>query len=250
MDAPVFDIHTFFGSSLYGKSLSPDDLDQRRQRRPHLSGLLIPARPKDYRFDRAHADLLEFLSTSQGSGWHGALRVDPWRLEESLSLIKETPLPALFLHPFEEHIYPTHKNFIQVVQAASERGLPLILACGYLPYSHAAQILPLIEKFPKQPFLLTHGGQINICGLHLTEAFEIFSRCPNASFEISGIYRHDYIEQAIAELGPHRVIFGSASPHYDFDYELKRVEYLSLSARDAEQILSKNARRFLNLNTE
>jgi uncharacterized protein len=243
MDPAIFDIHSYCGASLFQKSLSEEQLETRQGQYPNLEHLLIPAKPFDYCYRQANRELLSVLSRHET--WHGAVRVDPWRLQESLDMISKTALRALFLHPFEEHIYPTHDHFQEVVEAAGKRGLLVILACGYLPYSHAAQVLPLIRNFPEQPFLLTHGGQINICGLHLTEAFEIFSSCSNSYFESSGIYRQDYIEQAVSELGPERVLFGSGSPHYDFDYELKRILHLQISASDRSRILYHNARSLL-----
>lgn len=248
MSFPIFDIHSLYGDSLFEKSESAESLQSRRDQCPQLEMLLIPAKPKDYLYSGAMERLR--AETAASSTTFPCLRVDPWRLDEALELIQQSQEAALFLHPFEEHIYPTHKNFYEVVEQASKRGRPIILASGYLPYSHAAQILPLIRDFPKQIFILTHGAQINICGLHISEAFEIFESCSNTYFESSGIYRQDYIERAVAELGAERVLFGSGGPHYDFQYELKRILYLNVSDSDRHLILYQNARRVLGLDLE
>lgn len=248
MSFPIFDIHCLFGDSLFGKSETFSSIQSRREDYPQLESLLIPAKPKDYLYSGAMAEI-RAGSESMTSSW-ACLRVDPWRLEEAQALIEQSVEPALFLHPFEEHIYPTHENFYKVVEWAGQRSLPMIIASGYLPFSHAAQILPLIRDFPEQTFILTHGGQINICGLHITEAFEIFETCANTYFETSGIYRQDYIERAVSELGANRVLFGSGLPHYDFHYELKRILYLNVSESDRHLILYQNARRVLGLDME
>ncbi|MDF1665410.1 MAG: amidohydrolase family protein [Planctomycetota bacterium] len=248
MSFPIFDIHCLFGDSLFEKSESAASMQTRRDQYPELEALLIPAKPKDYLYPGAMEELR--VATKSLAATFPCLRVDPWRSKEAEELIEQSREPAVFLHPFEEHMYPTHKNFYSVVEHAAKKKRPVIIASGYLPYSHAAQILPLIRDFPEHPFILTHGAQINICGLHITEAFEIFESCPNTYFETSGIYRQDYIERAVSELGAKRVLFGSGGPHYDFHYELKRILYLNVSDSDRHLILYKNARRVLGLDLE
>lgn len=248
MSVRIFDIHCLYGESLFDASVREETLTALWKEHAGLETLLTPAKPKDYLYSQAMTELRE--GTRRLPRASLSLRVDPWRSDEAARLIETAEERILFLHPFEEHIYPTHEKFREVVKWAGEKGLPIILASGYLPHSHAAQVLPLIRDFPEQPFILTHGAQINICGLHIAEAFEIFESCPNTYFETSGIYRQDYIERAVSELGPERVLFGSGGPHYDFNYELKRVLYLKLSDADRELILYKNARRILGLDRE
>ncbi len=235
----ILDLQMFFGSSLFGKSVSSKEMSTWLASYPHLEAMLIPHKPYDYHYAQANQEVEEFAS--QNKAFRPVLRVDPWRQEEALALIQKTKSPLLFLHPFEEQFYPTQTEVKNILEEAFSRQMKVILACGYLPFSHSAQVYPLIRDFPQGEFILTHGAQINVCGMHMEEAFEIFADFSNTYFETSGIYREDYIEKAINELGSQRVLFGSGSPYYHFPFELKRIEHLNCSDEVKEKILWKNA---------
>lgn len=246
MNASIFDIHMYFGKSLFGRNLEKQDIQEIKDKYPGLGGCFIPCKPYDYMYGKINEEVENVGETFVGT-WEYAVRVDPWRVEEAISLIQASKSPLLFLHPFEEQIYPTHPFFYHIVEEAIEKKMKIMIACGYVPFSHSAQVMPLIKDFPNAKFIITHGGQINICGMHMDEAFEIFRENKNTYFETSGIYRQDYIEKAINELGSERVLFGSGAPYYDIDFELKRIAFLNVSDSIKEKILGKNARILLKL---
>lgn len=241
----VFDVHMQFGEHLFQRSWLDADIERVTQAWPQLAGCLIPVKPKDYLLPAANRACQR--AASQRPGWIAATRCDPWRLDESLEALAQSASKVLFLHPFEEQFYPTSEATKRLIEAASGQSMVVFLAAGYSPFSHPAQVYPLLQEFPQVKFLLSHGAQINICGLHLKEAFEIFKDCPNAYFETSGIYRQDYIERAIAELGAERVVFGSGSPVYDFDYECQRVLHLDIEDSQRQQVFSKSAQALFGL---
>ena len=232
----IFDIHIFFGKSLYQRNLEKDWLKSMEKKYPLIAGNLIPCKPYDYFFEPANK-AVEKINISSPK-WQHSLRVDPWRFDEAIKMINESNSKILFIHPFEEQIYPTHANVKKIIEQASGRNMLIMIACGYLPFSHSAQVFPLIKDFPKAISILTHGAQINVCGMHMEEAFEIFENYPNTIFETSGIYREDYIEKAIKLLGPERVVFGSASPVYDLRFELERIKFLKCEQKIKEQIIN------------
>ncbi len=233
----IFDMHLFLGKSLFGHNQTVEDLHQLSS--PHeLHGAVIPLKPYDYLYPSVNADVAKIAT--QGKNWQQVLRVDPWRLSEAIELIQNSISRVLYLHPFEEQFYPTHENVKRVIEEASGRNMKIMIASGYLPFSHSAQVWALLKDFPKTIFIITHGGQINVCGMHMQEAFEIFTRFENTFFETSGIYREDYIEEAIDKLGSDRVIFGSGAPYYDFKYEIKRMEFLRHDDTIKEKVIWHN----------
>lgn len=239
----IFDIHIYFGKSLFKKDWQLQSLQQLERKYPQLEGCLLPVKPYDYLYGPANATIARL--TADNRKWSHTLRVDPWRLSESIALLEKTQAAILFIHPFEEQIYPGHSHIAQLLDLAAAKKMHIMLAGGYLPFSHPAQLLPLIRDFANLRFIVTHGGQINICGLHMEEAFAIFEQCPNTYFETSGIYREDFIERAVDKLGENRVVFGSGTPVYDLDFELKRIEYLKIKSSAKEQILYHNSRELL-----
>ena len=237
----ILDIHTYVGPSLFGRSLSFEDLSNRLEEYPELEVGCVPAKPFCYFYSEAVAQLFEEC----GERCHPILRVDPWRRDEALEILEKYSAPLLFLHPLEELCFPNSAPFREVVEVASAKGMTIFLAAGYLPFGHPASLLELVQSFPSTPFLLTHGGQLNISGMHLQEGLRLFQKSENTFFETSGVYRQDYIELAWKTLGEDRLIFGSASPFFCFEYELERVFALECSERQKEKILYHNGRALL-----
>lgn len=241
----VFDAHVYVGPALFeGRGLSDDGLAALMAQAADFGACLIPAKPYAYHYPAANARL-ESLAQDLPQAVT-AVRVDPWR-HDAIDEVHRSDARALFLHPMEEQFYPNTEPVRRLVEAAEDRGKVVMIAAGYLPFSHAAEILPLVRDFPELPFVLTHGAQINISGLHLSEAWEIFEACENAYFETSGIYREDYIERAVRELGAERVLFGSGTPVYDPRFERARIDHLDIDEPSRALILGDNARRLFGL---
>src|SRR5215203_2725392 len=77
-------------------------------------------------------------------------------------------------------------------------------------------------------FIATHGGQLSISGLLLANAGRMLRANPNVLMETFGIYREDFIEDTVQELGAERVIFGSNAPYMDQGFETLRVRLAHL----------------------
>lgn len=69
----------------------------------------------------------------------------------------------------------------------------------------------------------------------------------NVYLEASGSFDADKIEAAVANLGPHRVLFGSNAPISDPASMLALVQSSNISKDTISKILSSNAERVLNL---
>ena len=156
---------------MFARDLDQEWWRQARQLFPQLTGCLIPGKPYDYLYGPANSQV---IAAAAALGCQYALRVDPWRQHESEKLLSQSAARVLFLHPFEEQIYPTDPKVKTIVAQAAKKKMAVMLACGYLPFSHPCQVLPLVKEFPQVDFILTHGAQINICGMHMDEAFAIF----------------------------------------------------------------------------
>jgi predicted TIM-barrel fold metal-dependent hydrolase len=95
--------------------------------------------------------------------------------------------------------------------------------------------------------IATHGGQINISGLLLADAARMLRANRNVIMETSGIYREDFIEHTVAELGPERVVFGSNAPYMDQGFETARVRLAHVADAAKSAIGHENIRRILRL---
>lgn len=132
-------------------------------------------------------------------------------------------LRGLYLNPWEDHFAANDSCVDPVVATAAELNVPTLIEGGYPQFSQPSQIGDLAQRHRTATFIATHGRQINISGILLFDAIEMFRPCPNAFFETSGVYREGFIEDTVGEIGAKRLIFGSGSPVFDQSHEVARI---------------------------
>jgi predicted TIM-barrel fold metal-dependent hydrolase len=139
--------------------------------------------------------------------------------------------------PEWEHVDPRDQTLVYpLVQAAAERGLPVLVECSWSPISPAS-FWRLAEDFPKTPVILSHlGFRLQDDAVHLA------SRVPNIYLETSD---HMYFLGHVAEaIGADRLLFGSNAPFSVPEAELLKVTMRNdLSDEDKALILGGNAAR-------
>jgi predicted TIM-barrel fold metal-dependent hydrolase len=247
---PLIDAHTHVGASLFGVGQSVDDLLASMADNGIAQAVVAPLKPPGYHLGpendriaaavRAHPDRLV-----------GFARVDPWQGESALRELRraldELGLVGLYLHPFEEQFAANDEMAFPLLDLLRERDLPLLLAGGYPGFSHPSRIGDLARQFPEVTIVATHGGQLNISGLLLADATGMLRANPNVVMETSGIYREDFIEDTVAELGPGRVVFGSNAPYMDQGFEAARVRLAHLDGATKAALGHENATRIFGL---
>lgn len=205
----LFDAHAHLGTSLFGVEQTIDELLASMEKNGIDQAILIPLKPLNYHFAPEN-DRIATAVAAHPKTFAGFARVDPWQgqaaVDELRRSIDELGLIGLFSHPFEEQFAANDEIFFPLLELLTERSLPLMIAGGYPTFSHPSQIADLARQFPGLPIVATHGGQINISGMLLADALRTMRANPNVIMETSGIYREDFIEDTIAELGADRVV--------------------------------------------
>lgn len=125
--------------------------------------------------------------------------------------------------------------------------LPIVVACGLDGFSRPEHLAAFLERLPSRPVVLTHGGQLNVSGLHLEAAEALFKGYSHTFLETSGIYRQDFLERMVDELGYERVLYGSGHPLMHETLEAERVRTLPVDEGKRAAILGGNAVRLFNL---
>ncbi|MEX2542022.1 MAG: amidohydrolase family protein [Trueperaceae bacterium] len=246
----TIDIHTHIGQSIYGYGQRPHELIARMDRLAIERAVVCPVQPIDYHLEPANDEVAAAVN-EHPDRLLGFCRVDPRRgeraVEELRRAVSQLGLSGLFLHPWEEGYSVNDEKVVRVVGVAGELGVPVMIAAGYPWYSHPLQVADLARRFPRQKFLMTHGGQLNISGLAQQDAMTALSECPNILIEVSGVYRQDFIEGVVQGLGGERVLFGSNSPQMHQEFELERIHSVKVTAQARERILAYNARELLDI---
>ena len=90
---------------------------------------------------------------------------------------------------------------------------------------------------------MTSGGQINISGLSMVDAWLALTTTPNLHVLTNGEYRQDFIERLASELDERRVLFASFAPVFDARFEVARIRSARLSDTARQAIEHDNAAR-------
>ncbi|MGI5966516.1 amidohydrolase family protein [Anaerotruncus rubiinfantis] len=240
-----FDACAFVGDSLYGNSVSPEELLAQMKQNGVERAVVRPFKPCDYNYDRANRYISEVQKAHPELIGFG--RVNP--LEKSapqqVDALVSYGLRGLHLHPWEDNFIISDPKVYPAVEACGRHGLPVYVSTGYPCVSEPLQLWELAMKFPQVTFIATHGGQLDISGLSFDDAVYAAKSAKNLKFDLSGVYRRDFIELLIASAGEENVVFGSCAPYMDISLEIARVEAAQIPQMQKDKIFSENIRALL-----
>jgi len=245
----TIDAFACLGQSLFGYGQTPTELLARLDAAEIEQAVVCPVKPRGYHLGPANDLVSEAVAGEPRLT--GLARVDPNLGAEALSelerAVQTLGLHGLFLHPWEEGFRVNAPLLDPLLQRCAELGLPVLIAAGYPWLAEASQIGDLARRFPSVQMVMTHGGQINISGLGQADALFVLRTYPSVSIETSGVYRQDFLEDVVAELGAARVLFGSNSPRMDPRLEVQRVRWANLPDSEKALISGGNAARLFRV---
>ncbi len=146
--------------------------------------------------------------------------VDP---PAALRRAAEAGAVGCYLDPEADCFRVTEPAVVALFDAAAQTGLPVVIAAGAPNVSGALQIQAVARRHPQLPVIMTNGGNMNISGLGLSEAYTALAASANLSILTTGVYRQDFLETVLARHGAGRVLFATHRREYSVDYELARV---------------------------
>jgi len=196
--------------------------------------IIFPINNPEY--ERANREIAEicarypykFLGFAKHDPQTEAGRIARMLLQE----VKEMGLKGLKLHRL-----PTR----EVLDAVAELGIPVL----YHP-ERVGNFHMIASEYPQIPFIMAHLGSFASRNwMEHLEAISIARRYPNVYLETSGVVYFKYLEMAVKELGPSKVIFGSDGPELDSRVELYKIKLLKLLPADEALVLGGNIRRLL-----
>ncbi|HUS69232.1 MAG TPA: amidohydrolase family protein [Anaerolineae bacterium] len=240
----IVDAHVFLGSCLFGYGQSIDEILSRMNRLGIDRAVLAPVKPRDYHLGPMN-DLVAECVARHPARFMGLCRVDPWQGRAAIAEVRrgfeELGHCGLYLDPWEENFQANDDIVVPLLEETRRYGRPVVVNAGHVRVSHPTQIWDLARRFPDVSLVACNGGQINICGMLLSETRRMLEACPNVSIETAGTYREDFLEEIITEVGEERVLFASGSPVYDQEFEMARVRLAHLTESQKAQVWSANA---------
>jgi predicted TIM-barrel fold metal-dependent hydrolase len=103
----------------------------------------------------------------------------------------------------------------------------------------------LAPEYPDVNFIIPHLGSFADDWRAHQQVVDQLVHHPNVYGDTSGVRRFDYIVQAVARAGPHKVLFGSDGPWLHPGVEIEKIRLLGLPRKQEELVLGGNARRLL-----
>ena len=205
--------------------------------------VVCPLTPRTYEFAAAIEYVADAVARHEDR-LVGFARVDPHlgeaAVEELYRAVRILGLRGLFLHPWEETFRANAAIVRPLIQLAEELHLVVIVASGYPWLSEGPQVGQLAASFPGVPMLATNGAQMNISGFGQVDAELALREAPSLRIQTTGVYREDFLQGIDASLGAVRMIFASAFPYFDPQFERARVTGAHLGDEAKSRILGGN----------
>jgi hypothetical protein len=129
----------------------------------------------------------------------------------------------------------------EILETVEELGIPILY--------HPRRVALFDEAAPAYPgvdFILAHlGSDLSQDYREHLAAIEAARRHPNVYLDTSTVVITRYLEQAVRELPPEKLVFGSDEPEVDSRLEIFKVRVLKLPRASEDLILGGNMRRLL-----
>lgn len=208
--------------------------------------VVAPLTPPSLDYDQANGELAARIE--EQSAFVGIGRIDP-RIDGSAgyaeTALTEYDLHGLKLHPWEESFPITAPYVRPIFEVARKYNVPVWIYAGYPGVSHALSIREVARAFSDVDIILTHGAQLDISGLSLSDATLLARETENTYFELSGVYRRDLIEDLTDIIGADRMLFGTNAPYFHPTVEKSRIATAQITDDEKEFILGKTIETLL-----
>ncbi len=243
----LWDGLAFAGPSCFGRDVSAESLIARMDAAGVTGCVAAPSKPPAYALPPANDGVLE-IADRFPDRVRAVARVDPWRGVDAVPELRRAVAAGavgLLLHPWEECFPITDEVVLPVVACAADLGVPVVVPGGYPWLSEALQIADLARRCPEVLFVVTNGAQLNMSGLAGVDVDRALTGSPNIAVHGSGLYRQDFLDNAIRTIGPERVAFGSSAPYFDLRLEAERMRRTNYpDSRAAQLVCSGNTLRW------
>ena len=228
----IFDAHMHVGEfPLFNVSLDRDGLDQTLRENQIAGGVV---------FCPDNAYCLTVVTSVPGA--YGLVWANPRQpdyLKETLRYLDDPIFRGVKLHPLLDGYHPNDPAVHPLMEHLIERDLPVLIHCGHPIFTLPWSIEELIVQFPAAKVILGHMGHGNI--IYINGAIDVAARNPNVYLETSGMPMHTKIAEAVARVGPAKVMYGSDAPFHHPTVEIAKVRLSGLSPEHVDRVLGANA---------
>ena len=188
-------------------------------------------------FEEANREIAELVRRNP-QRFIGFAKHDPVREKGLVRGMLLRECRELGLRGLKLHITPT----AEVLDTVAELGIPILW--------HPARVAlfeDVAKAYPTIDLILAHlGSDLSADWREHVAAIEMAGRHHNVYLDTGATVLTRYLEQAVKELGPEKIIFGSDEPEVDCRLEIFKVRVLKLPQAQQEMILGGNMQVLLS----
>ena len=238
---PVIDCHTHAGTGTtltdpWTTIADPQEI-LRRNREAGIDKACIFPISHDT-FEQANREI-ERIVKQHPEKFIGFAKHDPVKEKGRIRTMLLRECRELGLRGLKLHVTPTP----EVLDTVAELGIPIL----WHPSPDVAVFNKVAAAYPKIDFILAHlGSDLSADWREHAAAIDSARDHPNVYLDTGAAVLTRYIEQAVKELGPEKVIFGSDEPEVDCRLEIFKIRVLKLPKEQEEKILGGNMARLLS----
>ncbi|MHB1001044.1 MAG: amidohydrolase family protein [Armatimonadota bacterium] len=205
--------------------------------------ILVSTLAIDSDFRMGNKELFDAIKTNDRL--FGYLVVNPNYPEETIQMMRSVMnspkfLAAAFFQGYSRP-YPNLEDYREIIKAYRRFSKPIFVNTPNAEAVAAAE--QMAQEFNTIKFIFgSMGGDNWHRAISNTKQLNVY-------LEASGSFDADKIESAVANLGPHRLMFGSDAPFSDPASMLALVRSSGISPDAVAKILGSNAERFFNIQT-
>lgn len=233
----IIDVELYFNTHLMGRSQTLDDLLATQSAAGITHSILMPAGPQPTFDDNVSIGrALVDRADATGCAWLNIHSPDaPRQLE---MLVHDYGFASIKLMPVHGAFRVVSAVPNAVMEKARELKIPVTIHSGNF-FCYPLEIGVLAGRFPDVPVLMDHMGY----RYWVAEAIEAAKAYPNIYLVTTAVMEPHFIWQAVKELGPERVVFGSNAPMVPPQVQVDVVKLADLGDAAERKIFYENAAR-------
>jgi predicted TIM-barrel fold metal-dependent hydrolase len=239
-NVPVIDGHTHAGTATaltapWTTIADPAEILRRNQEAGIDKACIFPISHET--FEEANREIAQIVKQYPGR-FIGYAKHDPVNEKGRIRAMLLRECRELGLRGLKLHVAPTP----EVLDTVAELGIPIIW--------HPARVAlfdSVARDYPTVDLIMAHLGS-DLSGdwrEHLA-AIKMAARYSNVYLDTGATVLTRYLELAVKELGPGKIIFGSDEPEVDCRLEIFKVRVLKLPREQEQMILGGNMARLLS----
>ena len=237
---PVIDCHTHAGAAAtltapWTTIADPVEILRRNNEAGVDKACIFPISHDT--FEEANREIAAIVKRYPGR-FIGFAKHDPVNEKGRIRAMLPRECRELGLRGLKLHVAPT----AEVLDTVSELGIPILW--------HPARVAlfdDVAKAYPNVDLIMAHlGSDLSVDWREHLAAIEMARRYPNVYLDTGGTVLTRYLELAVKELGPRKIIFGSDEPEVDCRLEIFKVRVLKLPKQQEEMILGGNMERLLS----